>query len=111
MEAGSDSIHLEIHLTATTGDGKRIAEITNAQVFPVFPTLESWQKGDQAFRQMLESQFVNPARSMVAAYMRKTTEEPFSRLDSLMPEADFALPASERKNLQALFDEITRQGA
>jgi hypothetical protein len=109
MEADTESIRLRIHLVAETGDGKRLAEITRAPVFPLFRTHESWMRGDQAFRTMLEHEVIAPARALVAAHLRKLDDVPFIRIEQPMPEANIKLPEAQRENLDGLFAEITRQ--
>ena len=109
METGSESIRLKIHLVAETGDGKRLAEIRHEPVFHFFRTLESWARGDQALRTMLELEVLAPARALVAAHTRKLADEPFTRIQQPLPRADITLPENERKNLDGLFAEIARQ--
>ena len=110
MKAGPESLRLSVHVVLETGDGKRLAEIRHEPVIHHLLTKEEWMRGDHAFRQALELAVVNPARSLVAAHVRKLAPAPFTRIDQPLPQADITLPESERRCLTNLLDEIARQG-
>jgi len=109
METDSETVRLKVHLVAETIDGKRIAEITRKSVFHYFRTEESWMEGNEAFKRMLQCEVLAPARALVSVHLRRLEEVPFIQIERRMPHANITLPETERKNLDGLLAEITRQ--